>query len=42
LFDPTDLVRANPDSNHMEMNDKTMRAVRSRVMPLISGWGLAF
>ena len=25
-----------------ETNDKTMRAVRQRVLPLLTGWGLAF
>ena len=42
LLDPPGLVRPDPDSNHAEMNDKTMRAARSRVLPLITGWGLAF
>ena len=41
LFDPDDLVTPLPN-NHAEMNDKTMRAVRARVMPLVTGWGLAF
>lgn len=30
---------ANAES---DMNDKTMRAVRARVIPLLTGWGLAF
>lgn len=42
LHDPPDLVPPLPDSQHAEMNDKTMRAVRSRVLPLLTGWGLAF
>ena len=42
LHDPPDMVPPLPDSHHAEMNDKTMRAVRSRVLPLLTGWGLAF
>jgi acetoin utilization protein AcuC len=42
LYDASDLVKPDRDSNMLEMNDKTMRAVRSRVMPLMTGWGLAF
>ena len=42
LHDPPGLVPSLPDSKHAEMNDKTMRAVRSRVLPLLTGWGLAF
>lgn len=41
LYDAEDLVQPLPN-NHAEMNDKTMRAVRARVLPLITGWGLAF
>ena len=42
LLDPPGLVVPDPGSNHAEMNDKTMRATRSRVLPLVTGWGLAF
>jgi acetoin utilization protein AcuC len=42
LYDAAHVVQPIGESNHAEMNDKTMRAVRSRVMPLITGWGLAF
>lgn len=41
LHDPPGLVPALPGSE-TEMNDKTMRAVRARVLPLLTGWGLAF
>ncbi|HEY0673863.1 MAG TPA: acetoin utilization protein AcuC [Longimicrobiales bacterium] len=41
LYDPPGLVPPLPN-NHAEMNDKTMRAARARVMPLVTGWGLAF
>ena len=41
LHDAATLVQPLPN-NHAEMNDKTMRAVRARVLPLITGWGLAF
>ena len=42
LHDPAGLVPPVPNANDMEMNDKTMRAVRARVLPLLTGWGLAF
>jgi acetoin utilization protein AcuC len=42
LRDAADLVPALPDSTHAEMNDKTMRAVRAHVLPILTGWGLAF
>ena len=42
LRDPADLVKPNTESNHAETNDKTMRAVRARVLPALTGWGLAF
>jgi acetoin utilization protein AcuC len=42
LLDAPGLVRPDPASNHAEMNDKSMRATRSRVLPLVTGWGLAF
>lgn len=42
LHDPPGTVPPLPDSSHAEMNDKTMRAVRSRVLPLLTGWGFAF
>ena len=42
IRDRPDLVPPLPDANHKEMNDKTMRGVRARVLPLLTGWGLAF
>jgi acetoin utilization protein AcuC len=29
-------------TENIDMNDKTVRAVRGRVLPLLTGWGLAF
>jgi len=29
-------------SNQAEVNDKTMRAVSAKALPLLTGWGLAF
>ena len=34
-------IRAE-DANEFDMNDKTVRAVHHRVLPLLTGWGLAF
>jgi acetoin utilization protein AcuC len=42
LLDAPDAVPPVRNEGHAEMNDKTMRAVRSRVLPLLTGWGLAF
>ena len=42
LLDPADFVKPNRQSNHADTNDKSMRAVKARAMPLLTGWGLAF
>ena len=42
LFDAPGLVPPLPEARENDMNDKTMRAVRARVLPLLTGWGLAF
>ncbi len=42
LRDAADMVPPLPNPGDPAMNDKTMRAVRARVLPLLTGWGLAF
>jgi acetoin utilization protein AcuC len=42
LRDAEDLVPPLANLDDPVMNDKTMRAVRARVLPLLTGWGLAF
>lgn len=42
LRDPADDCDAEPDGGELDMNGKTVRAVRNRVLPLLTGWGLAF
>jgi acetoin utilization protein AcuC len=42
LRDPADDGAAEPDGTELDMNGKTVRAVRNRVLPLLTGWGLAF
>jgi acetoin utilization protein AcuC len=42
LHDPAGARPPQPDSDHAEINDKTMRAVSARALPLLTGWGLAF
>jgi acetoin utilization protein AcuC len=42
LKDPEDQVREESDADYRQTNDKTMRAVRARALPLLTGWGLAF
>ncbi|HEX6559916.1 MAG TPA: acetoin utilization protein AcuC [Longimicrobiales bacterium] len=37
-----DEPHGDAESGDIDMNDKTMRAVRNRVLPLLTGWGLAF
>ena len=42
LHDALAPAPASAVPNHAEINDKTMRAVRSKVLPLMTGWGLEF
>ena len=41
LRDATVNGAGNPGAD-VDMNDKTMRAARNRVLPLLTGWGMAF
>jgi acetoin utilization protein AcuC len=42
LRDTTDAAPPHYDSDHADINDKTMRAVSARALPVLTGWGLAF
>jgi acetoin utilization protein AcuC len=42
LLDPPGLVSPLSASTHAFTNDQSMRAVRSRVLPIVTGWGLSF
>jgi acetoin utilization protein AcuC len=42
LRDAPDSVPPLADSHHEQINDKTVRAVSARALPLLTGWGLAF
>ena len=43
MRDPADAFPASPRRAAItQLNDQTMRAVKSRALPLLTGWGLAF